>query len=272
MDKQLFEIMKDAGFNDTFADFLDYSKHYVDSNINWASKIVKSGMICEGRFIDTEWIMNHENHSYMDAKLTFNEVAEKANSYSGYIVEVCAGPAGGFAPAILTKNHDAYVIVSDINAIIAKEWYKLIHHLKYPNTTAMAFNICDMPFRDGTIDVVSSRNGFVNIESGTGSHEHALREVFRVLKDGGMFIMDEIVLSQECINQLQDNHLLILSAKYPHLFSDFRQECTQVGFKNVSDKIYSTWSNADDQSDLATLCKRLGVVLHFNTYLRFCIK
>lgn len=250
--------------------FLNYTKNYNDEV--WAKKIIEMGIIQKGRFIDTKLIMENDNHEYLVTKETFNLVAEKVKSYSGVIVEVCAGPAGGFAPAILVKNPNAKVIISDINYVIGEEWYKVIKNCEYKNSTSMAFNICDMPFINNSIDVVSSRNGFVNIERGTGSQLAALKEVYRVLTYGGLFIMDEIVLTNDCISRLSEHNLNILKERYPFIFKNFYQECLDSGFIDVKDYIYSLWNNENDDSGLANLCRELGVILEFHNYLRFCIK
>jgi ubiquinone/menaquinone biosynthesis C-methylase UbiE len=250
--------------------FVNYTKNYHDEV--WAKSIVEMGIIKQGRFKDTRFIMENDNHEYLVTKETFNIVAEKVKSYHGVIVEVCAGPAGGFAPAMLIRNPNAKVIISDINKIIGEEWYKVIQNSEYKNTTAMAFNICDMPFINNSIEVVSSRNGFVNIERGTGTQIAALKEIYRVLSDGGLFIMDEIFLANDCINGLSTNNLSILKERYPFIFHNFYQECIDVGFKEVKDYNYSKWNNENDDSGLANLCRKLGVVLEFNQFLRFCIK
>ena len=265
-----FNILKKDVIISSETSFVNYTKNYNDEV--WAKEIVEMGIIQLGRFKDTELIMNNDNHEYIDTKQTFNLVAERINCYNGVIVEVCSGPAGGFAPAILVKNPNAKVIITDINKTIGEEWFKVIKNSKYHNSTAMAFNICDMPFIDHSIDVVSSRNGFVNIERGTGSQIDALKEVYRVLAIDGLFIMDEICLTNDCINKLSENNINILKERYPFIITNFYQVCLDIGFKDVTDYNYSTWNNENDESGLANLCRKLGIILEFHKYLRFCIK
>ena len=57
------------------------------------------------------------------------EVAEKIIAHGGLILEICAGPGGGFSPAIFMKNYNAHLMISDLCPTVVKEWYKLFHSM-----------------------------------------------------------------------------------------------------------------------------------------------
>ena len=59
-----------------------------------------------------------------------------------------------------------------------------------PNVEFAAFNVCDIPFIDNCLDVVSGSHAIINIEGGGDSRNVALREVYRVLKPGGLFVFN----------------------------------------------------------------------------------
>lgn len=111
---------------------------------------------------------------------------------SGLILEIGAGPGGGFAPYILRADPDASIIISDMSPTVAQEWKKFLDkELDSPNWSCAAFDFCHIPFRDGYIGVVSDHGGIINAvttASGPGDKGAALKEAYRVLEPGGVLM------------------------------------------------------------------------------------
>lgn len=83
-------------------------------------------------------------------------------------------------------------MISDLCPTVVKEWYKLFHSMDNPPPHAeyTALDVCDIPFYDNCLDVISENAAIINIE---GDRDKALREIYRVLKPGGLFVFDYIL-------------------------------------------------------------------------------
>ena len=62
-----------------------------------------------------------------------------------------------------------------------------------------ALDVCDMPFYNNCLDVISGSAAIINIE---GDRDKALKEIYRVLKPGGSFVFDYIFVTEKTIIQV----------------------------------------------------------------------
>ena len=145
-----------------------------DYNIEWANEIQS------GKWIKRNWESSRADNAYMDG------VGKQIASCDGIILEIGAGPGGGYMPYILKANPDATVIISDLSPTVVREWKLFLDKsLDSPNIYYAAFDFCNMPFKDNSIDIISDGGGIGNCE---GVKAKALKEAFRVLKPGGKLI------------------------------------------------------------------------------------
>jgi len=251
-------------------DFLDFKD--IKNYDGWDNENNIDEIVTVNRFRDTEFLMSDGNIEYPSSKVTFNLVAALTNKYKGYIVEVCAGPTGGFGSAYLLSDINAKVIISDISPTLMEKWFRMLQKTPYKNATAMSFSICDMPFKDRSIDVISSRYGLVNIQRNSGNYKDALMECHRVLKYCGCLVINELQLTEECISRLNDDQKLILKEKYSNIFVNLHDDLNDLGFKIDYEKYVDVWNNGNDESDLATLCRKWNISLDFHNYILFCRK
>lgn len=229
-----------------------------DRNIDWAKMIIKENVIKQS------WEWNKSNVS------AYKNIAKKITEHSGLILEIGAGPAGGYVPAILLENFDANIIISDLSPTIVREWKKLFdNEFNPPNAHYAALDNCDLPFLDNSIDVISSSGGFGNIE---GDKFKALREIYRVLKPGGLYVSGDGYVTHEALKVLPLYAQKVLLEKRPDIFEDFYDATVTAGFKTIDNQILSGWSTKDDESEIADLAKELGIEIIFTGYLRYCIK
>jgi len=157
---------------------------------------------------------------------------------------------------------------------VVREWYKLFQNIENPppNIEYAALNVCDMPFHDNCIDVVSGSAAIINVEGGGDSRDRALREVFRVLKQGALFVFDFGFITEEFYSSMPPHAQKIIKERFSNIFWDTLNIFDTLGFYQVETIRTGTWSNEGDESKLADLCRSLGVVLTFTSFTRFCIK
>lgn len=197
--------------------------------------------------------------------------ADKIATHGGLILEICAGPGGGFVPAILMKDYNAHIMISDLCPTIVREWKNHFNSMinPPPNIEYAAFNLCDMPFKDNSIDVISGSAAIINIE---GNRDQALKEIYRVLKPGGLFVFDYVYVTQEYYEQMPSLAREIIKERFPTAFWDTINIFEELGYSEVETIQQNTWSNKDDESTLEDLCRSLNTELVFSGFMKYCIK
>jgi len=243
------------------------SREELEYNIDYARDIV------EEQWIYHRWRADVEQGD-LEQTGRFKLEAERIASHGGLILEICAGPGGGFVPAVLMKDYSMNIMISDLCPTVVREWQKLFNKMENPppNIEYAAFNACDMPFIDNCLDVVSGSAAIINIEGGGDSRDRVLREVYRVLKAGGLFVFDYNFITEEFYDEMPAHARDVIKERHPNIFWDTLDIFDELGFSQVETVLTGTWSNDGDESTLADLCRSLGVVLTFSCFTRFCVK
>lgn len=130
----------------------------------------------------------HEISAAVNLKNTVRDkIGGRIAEHGGTILEIGAGPGGGFIPYVLKANPNATVIISDLSPTVVREWKRFLDkELNSPEIAYAVFNFCNIPFRDESVDVISDGGGIGNTEQGNKSM--ALKEVYRVLRPGGLLV------------------------------------------------------------------------------------
>lgn len=228
-------------------------------NARWAEEIRN------GKWIRKNW------DSCMQNTTIAEQIGKRIAKSSGVILEIGAGPGGGFMPYILKENPSASVLISDLSPTVVREWKKFLDaELHSPFLGYAVCNFCAMPFSDGSIDVISDGGGIGNTEQ--GSKEIALKEVYRVLKPGGLFVTSTGFVTKETRKALPPQVQEILLESRPDIFEDLYEETVLAGFQKIDSVISGGWDTDGDDSTIADLARSLGVNLHFTSYIRYCQK
>lgn len=236
------------------------SKEEKMSNRTWANKMISE-----------EWIPQNWEECRLIQNNIKSKIGNKISERGGKILEIGVGPGGGFMPYILTANPEASLIISDLSPTVIREWKKLLDkEFNSPNISYAVFNFCDIPFDNNSIDIISDGGGIGNTED--GDKGKALKEVYRVLKPGGVLVTSTGFVTKEFFARLPQQIQTVLMDKRPDIFVDLYEETVLAGFKKIDSEICGCWNTDDDESTIATLARSLGINLQFTSYVRYCIK
>lgn len=229
-----------------------------DYNIEWANEIQN------GKWIKRNWECSRADSTFMD------RVGKQIASCDGIILEIGAGPGGGYMPYILKENPDATIIISDLSPTVVREWKSFLDKtLDSPNIYYAAFDFCNMPFKDNSIDIISDGGGIGNCEDVKAK---ALKEAYRVLKPGGKLVTSTGFVNKETLSALPEEAQKVLAEKRPDVFEDLYEDTVLAGFSRIDSVISGDWYTDDDDSTIAALARSLGVNLKFTNYVRYCTK
>jgi len=255
----IIEKIANRGYNiyDDFPHFVPREER--EYNLGYANDII------EGEWIQRNW----ESWSERDNS-DYNQFITKISDRGGIILDIGTGPGGGFMPVILLNDITARIIISDLCPTVLREWKKFFDtELQPPNIEYAALDTCDLPFMDESIDIVTDNGGFANIE---GDKYAAIKGVHRILKTGGFYILGIFHVTNEYFTSLPTHAQEVLTARFPDIFHDYYDDFEAAGFTQIETTSTGSWSNENDNSRLADLCKELGIVLEFTSCRIICTK
>lgn len=223
-------------------------------------------ILSEGNWIEKNW---HNDISFLGNRK--KEVLDMVAERGGLVMEIGAGPGMGFMREILQHNPDTNAFITDLSPYVVKEWKRVLDkELNSPNISYAAFNFCDIPLKDGCIDVVTDGGGIINTEQ--GSKSQALKEVCRVLKPGGVLITSVAFVNKETLSQFPIEVQKALLEKHEDAFQDLYEESVLAGFSKIDSYVTGGGIISPEESDLGKFAESLGVELKMTGCLRYCYK
>lgn len=203
-------------------------------------------------------------------RLSDLHVGKQIADKGGIILEIGAGPGGGYMPFILQADPMAQIIISDLSRTVVHEWKQLLDkEFDSPHICFAALDFCSIPFGDCTVDVVSDHGGIINC---IGERSAALREVYRVLKPGGMLVSLNGFVTKESLAVLPEYAQKELLREYPSITDNLYEDTILAGFRKIDSVVEGVWFTDEDESGVADLARKLGVNVQFTQYVRFCEK
>ena len=197
-------------------------------------------------------------------------IGRKIAEHGGVILDIGSGPGGGYMPFILQADPSAQIIVSDLSHAVVEEWKHLLdRELDSPFLYCAALDFCDIPFKSCTVDVIADHGGIINC---IGDQSTALRECYRVLKPGGIFVSLNGFVTKETLAALPEYVQQALLKEYPFIFNDLYEDTVLAGFRKIDSMVTDTWTTDEDDSGIAEFARDLGITLKFTEYVRFCEK
>ena len=229
-----------------------------DYNKQWSKDLIENG-----------WVKNNWSGKKDNLNDIVKSIAKKIVGHGGLILELCTGPGGGLMPAVLYEKHDAELIISDLSPTVVREWKKVFDKEFFPpNVHYAALDNCDLPFEDNSIDVISI-GGFKNTE---GDKEKAIKEIYRVLKPGGLYVSTDSIITKERFRAYSEDVQRIMLEKIPYMFEDYYETSLAAGFKTVDNILQGEQNIKGDDSTPAELAEELGVEIIYTWYTRYCVK
>lgn len=161
------------------------------------------------------------------------------------ILEIAAGPGGGFAPMILKHNPQAKLIFNDIGLWILEEWQKLKNQVSVPvylgkehgeiilskeiwtNTAYARFDFNYPPLKAGSIDCISSLCGLTNVVN----WNHSIAVIHKLLRIGGLLVIYDFEIPEECLQPLTVENKKQIYEMHKKIEMEFDPQYYEADFK-----------------------------------------
>jgi len=219
--------------------------------------------------IEEGWVRKNWEERKNENSDVGKAISKRIVEHGGLILELGTSPCGGLMLFTLRAKHDANLIISDYSPAVVSEWKKIFdQEFNPPNVYYAALDTCDLPFEDNSIDVVSI-GGFSNTN---GDKFKAIREIYRVLKPGGLYVATDCFVTKENLKLLPENVQEAMWEKVAWIFEDYHEATVMAGFKKIDNEVIGEGSTEGDLSTLGDLAHEHGVEFTLTWYLRYCIK
>lgn len=181
----------------------------------------------------------------------------------GPIVEIGVGPGAGAAPIILKAKPDANIVINDLGCWPLREWQKLARRKGcWPNLRFAQFDATQMPIASNSVPAVVGWGVLFDV-----SIEKTPREVFRVLRPGGIFGLMEGLPEMQLTSESPPNAHDLFHEAFPFWNTDFKALLTDVGFRAVDVRRGRRRAIIPNEGGLADFADKYRVDMQIQFYL-----
>ncbi len=167
------------------------------------------------------------------------------------ILDIGCG-SGGITSSLVTNYHAKRVVGIDIEDEVCIAAQARVDNLKLGDKINI-FKVKPgvFPFKNCSFDIVFSKDSIVHIEN----KELLSKEIFRVLKFGGMFVCSDWLRSDDNAPSAAMSHYLQLEDLGFEMASPnrYKRALTQAGFKNIILKNRNHWYREQAKKEVSTL-------------------
>ena len=183
------------------------------------------------------------------------------------LLDICCGPGIGLVPRVLARHPEVSCLAMDASPRLMRALRRALDEpLRRYDLSLASFSAFDMPLRDASFDVVTSYLGVSSTRSGADGKRRALKEVHRVLRDGGWFVTVENAFDEEAARRVFD-----LWGRPPWRMDGvtFEELCAECGFLQGARPQRKTRYLNQDDNELGAQAARFGVRIatHATLYL-----
>lgn len=232
-----------------------------DYNQDFVRMIVEENLIPKCWDYQKERTANHAEETV---------IAKTITERGGVILLPGVGPGGSNLRAILQENPHARLIVNDLSPTVVKEWKRFLDGFTdYSEISYAAFDFCQIPFIDCSIDTISDYGGLVNTE---GDIRAAIHEMYRVLKSGGLLITTGSFIKPSSFSHLSENEKGSLLEAFPSLAVSSYDEFIEAGFSHIETEVKGEYVPEAGDSTLGDYLKEHGLSITLTDGIRYCYK
>lgn len=222
------------------------------------------------------WVRNNwQNYFSKNGAVRYINQAKRIAAYGGLILEIAAGPGGGFTPYILSENYEAYIMISDLCHTVPAEWKKLFDSMETPppNVEYAVIDARSLPFLDNSLDVICGCPAIAEVRD---NKQKVLQEIYRALKPGGLFVFQHTYIRNESLStkafqSLDDNVKKAFLEQWAESFFDYTEELSALGYSIVDTEMGGA-GIVDSDSELGAIADAWGVKFTMQGFVKYCVK
>lgn len=220
-------------------------------------------------WVNSGWLLSNWNLKINKGESdAFTTLAKKVVEINLPYVEIACGPGLGLTPCIKKQNPSLEVLISDACPYVVEGWKEVIRKNNLTSNISYAsFSNTNMPFKDNSIEVITSYVGIGSTRFNGENGMSAINEIYRVLNKGGYLITIE--------NEISDYKIVDDIFSEANRFNYYKQfenyesivdRLTRAGFTISELTFLGKKKVTEDDNELGELSKEQKKDVYWNVY------